>query len=695
LEALVNSGRSREALALLDGVDLAADLSPDFLYMAAVCLGSGDAKAAAIDLLKRAVEGRFPRFWCAYHLGIFEEQLGNITDAAYYYTVSLILEPTRTDLRELLVRVAPDADLALLDEAEAAIRSGDSAQRAFRRGMEKRETGSPGAAVSCFAIALAMNHEHEEARSRLLEIAPGVCLDLLSDIDMDRVADELREKLTAPPSDEFDLQRKIAWAEAVYSIYSNNDHPSGRTLIPALEQIFNRALAAQALDIDSFCVFFNMFYFLYCWFVPDWGDMRDIADNVMRPAAGALRDGTIRGVPSIVPRPLGRGKLRVGYLAYCVLPSNSVGRGVGDLLVGLSRYLPGAYELTLYAWLHHDDACTATLIDHGIAVRRFTANTMSERIAAVAEAIATDGIDILITDVNSALPTVLFERRTAPVQIFFQTGLPYWPLANVDGVFRIEFYDPKLDGFEPEMCFDLGLGAWNQRVHEYAPPVEPARIAAERERLRLPEQMKLAGIYGRLIKVKPYYLEMITQLLARHPQLVVILGGTGQVKWIHDFIAERRLAKRLMLVDEYVDGHVWGHMLDLFLDTSVDVTLAGREIMVKGKPIVCMRTPTLEHERVPMLIADTPAMYVDLASRLIEDPAFYKAACTATREFVAAQPDERAYAIAVHDALSIVVDRVKNRPPQYDSSAKELPIQDTGSRSDRANERRDGRFRWD
>lgn len=435
-------------------------------------------------------------------------------------------------------------------------------------------------------------------------------------------------------------------------------------MIPALEQIFHRALAARTLDVDSFCIFFDMFYFLYCWFVPDWGDMRDIADNVMRPAAAAIRDGALRDIPRIGPRPLGQAPLRVGYLAYCALPSNSVGRGVGDLLVGLSRYLPGTYELTLYAWLRYDDAFTAALIDHGITVRRFSENRDSERIVAVAQAIAADEIDILITDVNSAVPTVLFERRIAPVQIFFQTGLPYWPLANVDGVFRVEFYDPRLDGFETEMCFDLGLGAWDQQGYEYAPPVEPARIAAERMRLRLPPEVKLAGIYGRLVKVKPYYLEMITKLLARHPQLVVLLGGTGQVKWIHDFITERCLAERLVLIDEYVDGHVWGHMIDLFLDTSVDVTVAGREIMAKGKPIVCMRTSTLEHERVPMLIADNHAMYVDLASRLIEDPAFYEAASAATRKFVAAQPDERAYATAVHDALSIVVERAKSRAAQ-------------------------------
>jgi hypothetical protein len=661
LEHLINSMKYAEAAALLEGVDLSADLPPDFLYIAAVCVGAGDGARLATDLLKRAAEGGYPRFWCALNLGLFEEKLGRPATAAYYYSAALLANPERTDIWGLLARVAPDAELALLRDAQTGTRSEAAARHACCRGVEQAKAGSPAAAACSFAAALALDPLCGEARLRLPQLARGISLDVLADPDMDRLAAELCEKLTAPAAGEPDLERKIAWAEAVYKIYSNNDHPSGRTLIPALEEIFHRALAARALDLDPFCTFLEMFYFLYCWFVPDWGDMREIGDHVMKPAAAAIRDGTVRGVPAIVPRPLSEEPRRLGYLNNCLLPRNPVGRGVGDLLVALSRHLPGTYEIVIYAWEHHDEAFAATLVEEGIAVRRFAERSMTARAAAVAEAVAADRIDILISDLNGPLPTVLFERRIAPVQIFFQTGLPYWPLTHLDGVFRVEFYDPALDGFAREICFDLGLGAWQQSGYDYAPPVTPAQVVAERARYGLPATAKLAGIYGRLVKVKPYYLEMLTELLARHPDLVVVLGGTGQVKWIHDFIADRGLAGRLVLANHYVDGHVWGHMLDFFLDTSVDVTVAGREIMVKGKPIVCMRTPTLEHERVPMLMADTPAVYVEIASRLIEDGDFYKAACAATREFVAAQPGEREYALAVHDAVSTVVRRVRSR----------------------------------
>src|SRR5437588_9457310 len=125
--------------------------------------------------------------------------------------------------------------------------------------------------------------------------------------------------------------------------------------------------------------------------------MRGVAD-VMQAVAAAIRGGAVHGLPDIMPRALGREPLRLGYLAQFVLLGNPIGRGVGEIMEALSRHLPGRYDLVLYAWSQYDDESTAILADHGITVRRFTANSMSERISAVAQAIAADEIDILITD---------------------------------------------------------------------------------------------------------------------------------------------------------------------------------------------------------------------------------------------------------------------------------------------------------
>jgi hypothetical protein len=379
---------------------------------------------------------------------------------------------------------------------------------------------------------------------------------------------------------------------------------NGRSLIPGVERVLHRTLATPGVSVDVLGLFYDLLYFLYWYVAPTWEAMRAFTDPMKR-FAEAVRVGTLSDLPAITPRPLGPEPLRVGYLSQFGRRGSSTVAWSDAILGGLSRCLPGSYGLVLYAWSEHDDLSMAMLADQGVTVRRFSANSMSERIAAVAEAIRADEIDILITDMNTALPTMLFELRVAPIQVFFQIQLPFWPIANIDGVLRVEFYDPALDGFERDRCFDLGLQAWNES--EYAPPVAPERIAAERA--RFPAAPQLIGTYVRLAIITPDFLEIITDLLARHPQLVVAIGGNGDGGWIHEFIAASGLAGRLVLIDEFVDGHAWGHMLDIFLDTSYGATSAGREVMAKGKPVVCLRNPTTERERVPMLIADDRDVY--------------------------------------------------------------------------------------
>ena len=103
------------------------------------------------------------------------------------------------------------------------------------------------------------------------------------------------------------------------------------------------------------------------------------------------------------------------------------------VLGGLSRHFGQFYDLHLLPWWFHDPAFTAPLKSLGVKVHDLSAETWTERLKKVEQAIAEIGIDVLITDINYALPTVVFERRAARVQIFYQLGMPFWPVHNVDG----------------------------------------------------------------------------------------------------------------------------------------------------------------------------------------------------------------------------------------------------------------------
>jgi hypothetical protein len=474
-------------------------------------------------------------------------------------------------------------------------------------------------------------------------------------IGMDRVAEEIEEILHDPLFASWPLEQQLPFISRVKDIHAGHWHTSGLALIPLIESVFHRALAQPEVTLDALCLLYDFLYHLYFINGTSYHAMRAAADRVMRPFAAAIRDGSPSGLPAIAPRPLGGEPLRLGYLAF--FPGWTVGPAAQVVLAGLARHFPENYRSTLYVWAEPDDYSLSAVADTNIVVRRFVTGLTSERIRALAEAITADGIDILITDFNLALPTVLFERRVAPIQILYQVAIPCWPLANIDAAFRTDFYDPRLDGFDPESCLETGEGRWDHP--EYAPAPDTTTIAAERS--RFPEARSLIGTYVRFIKITGEFLAILADLLTRHPQLVIVLGGLGDARHIRDFIAARGLAGRLVLADEWVDGHIWGYMLDVFLDTfPLEGGLAAIEVMAKGKPVVAMRSAHTEHERLPMLIADDAGGYVELVSRLIEDREFYAAACAATRAFVAAQPGEAEYAAAIHHALTSIVRRVRS-----------------------------------
>jgi hypothetical protein len=494
----------------------------------------------------------------------------------------------------------------------------------------------------------------------------------LATLGMDVLTGEIRAILDDPAVGALPFDRLVSVAARISEIYTGHWHASGQRLIPPLERLYHRVLETPGVELGAACLFYDLLYFLYWYVASDVEAMRGVSDRTMRPFAAAIRAGLVGDAPAITPRPLGAEPLRLGYLAQFAQRGNPVASIGRALLSGLARHRRDRYRLVLYAWSETDDAFLAPLADEQVLVRRLDAGSTAERVAAVADAIAEDGIDILITDMNSALPTVLFERRAAPVQIFLQAGMPFWPLANIDAVFCA---DPKefvahIAGFDAAKCFTIGLGPWD--LPTLAPAVDPALVAAERARFA--PEARLVGTYGRLAKITPDFLDIVAQLVERHPRLVVLLGGTGDGGWIREFITARGLIGRIELVGRYVDGHLWGHLLEVFLDTFPQGGgVASREVMAKGRPVATISGDGPEEDNeVPILVARDHAEYVAIVSRLLDDRGFYEEACAATRAFVASRPGEAEFAAAVDAAIATAVRRVRQgvqRPGDPDGDA--------------------------
>jgi tetratricopeptide (TPR) repeat protein len=145
-------------------MDLSANQSPAFCYYAGFALGATGQYGRAINLLKRAADGGFLPFWCAYNLGIFEMKRGEANRAASYFAAALKLNPGKQELYPLLERVAPGLDLSQINDANTAIAAA----------KESLKRNQPSSACFYFAVSLALDPKLSEARKHLRELAPDL-----------------------------------------------------------------------------------------------------------------------------------------------------------------------------------------------------------------------------------------------------------------------------------------------------------------------------------------------------------------------------------------------------------------------------------------------------------------------------------------------------------------------------------------
>lgn len=444
--------------------------------------------------------------------------------------------------------------------------------------------------------------------------------------------------------------------EHIVALYAGSWHRSALLVAEALDAAL--MLARPGTTLDDACQLYDALLLLYWCAAASMADQRGFGPRVVEPFANFV--GAMPRLGGMAPTLRhGAKPLRIVYLSqFAAAGDGNAHLPVAEhVLCSLAQHLPQRYRLSLYAWMFHDDTTDTAFAPHGIAVRRFAPAPAAARIAAVASALRKDGVDILITDMNSSLPTVLFEQRVAPVQIYYQLGMPFWPVRNIDHIFRVWASDPRAMGFDPAICSTLN-GPWV--ASEYAAPRDPTLVA--RERVRMPVGRRLFGCYGRLAKITPAYLDIIATLLGRHPDIAVVIGGSGDAAPIRAFAAARGLpAERFALFDEYVDGHVWGRLLDVFLDTFPQQGGAScREMIAKGGPVVSAVSPdmpNLAQERVASLTAADPAAYLAIASRLAGDDEFLDQARAETRALFARMPTRADYAATIDAGITQVLAR--------------------------------------
>ncbi len=469
-------------------------------------------------------------------------------------------------------------------------------------------------------------------------------------IDSEALTTNIIALFDDPGFEKLDHNERTWIFATIWRIYTETGHSSGLRIIPSAERQLGILAKEPEIHLTSLCIAYDLLYFLYWFWSNSIDEQRGFADNVVRPFSAAIR----RNLPApTVEAQAIREKPIVGLLAQHLSPTPGNALAFANMLVLRSLSAAG-YRTALFAWSHHDPATLAKVKAMGVDVhvvhQDWSTHSMISRIRATEALLRDVKPDVLITEMNSALPAVLFERRVAPVQIFYQTGLPYWPLKHLDGILNSWGVDPEKLEFPPEKCFFIPAPL---DLPEYSKDIDSTAIVEERKKF---PSGRLIGCYGRISKVTPAYIRTAAAIVETLDDVTVIIGGPGDAQPIRNAIAETNCAHKFLVVEGFVDGQIWGRLLDVFLDTYPQPGgLAVLEMIAKSKPAVHMtdvNVPNFGKFKVPELVATKPQTYIEISQRLLTDKKFYDEMTRATASLSATHPNEQDYAAVLSSAIN-------------------------------------------
>lgn len=362
---------------------------------------------------------------------------------------------------------------------------------------------------------------------------------------------------------------------------------------------------------------------LFCTCVTDGSSAQLFDSGVVRPFSAWLR----RHYPKSHDAEVGAAGRRSRPLVCYLIQNPDLTRGqartrvFAPVFAGHCR--DGRHEVGIYALGEMDEAFVAYVQELGLRLFRHfdLSDDPLQTARSIQNALADDRVDVLFSDLNSALASYLVETRSAPVQMWMDTGQPYWSLSELDWTVM---------GFDHQHYFGVDLrksGLINMGLDARLMGWQAAPEAVSRVRASFPADSVIVGCFCRLHKISREWLEMALGILRGSSRAHVVLTGAGNPQPIRDFIERHGLESRFTLIAEMVDIAVWGRAIDIYLDTYPWLGgLVGRELAYYGKPVVGVFTPVyasyLKGHRDPQLTARHPQEAVAMALRLIDDPGF-------------------------------------------------------------------------
>ncbi len=423
--------------------------------------------------------------------------------------------------------------------------------------------------------------------------------------------------LSSPHFTVVSVERRVATILVLHDTLMSAPSPD---LAPVAElglRQFRQMLKDPALTVPQAMGIFDALHSMYFAGVSDVLELRRF-DGVVPPFEEWLlkRCGTNESRHAVLPKDR---PLTIAYLLHTAHFDR--GNAVSPLIVLLAKIhaqAPGR-RVILYLVQHVGSGFPEQVANNGFSIRIFPQGRNYERVDEIASAMREDHVDVVITEQNRAVAAALYARRVAPLQMWLDTGFPFWSLRSLDWTFS-----PNMEG-APDISRRISGLFCHQPASVMQGDIEYSEV--ERIRKTFPEGAFILGVFTRLIKVNDKVFDLLDRLLSAESAFQLLIVGTGDAAHVKEFIAQSDFSDRIRFLNENVDLRIYGQVVDVMCDTFPFIGgHACREVGAQGTPVVSMLgtawDTVLHEERNPELLARDHETYIALVRRLFNDGSF-------------------------------------------------------------------------
>lgn len=379
-----------------------------------------------------------------------------------------------------------------------------------------------------------------------------------------------------------DAMKTLGWAAVQAGEFPPLEH-----LYRDFAAIFPRLLV-DSDDVDRAADLYTLLHIMLWRRTQLLSELTVFNADVVRPFVDYLA----RHFPRQAPRASARRVPRIAYLSETsdLFGANAVARITVSLMLGQHELREEADRPILYCINRPAPELWAFAEAFGLQVRDMARETPSRTAEAIVAQLAADEIDVLIADSNCAVATMVLQRRPVPVQAFHENGFATWAIPELDLAFMgITRPSPELFGPGVEMVRTPRNTAFAfQRIERPEASIAAVRgVLCAESGVATPSVVY--GVYGRMAKITTDYMAQVEAILMRDPRAIFFAGGTGRISPIMERKRASPAGDRMVIYNDFIDGHVIGECIDIFLDSfPFPGGMSCIEVQARGVPVVWM-----------------------------------------------------------------------------------------------------------